>query len=134
LDIHDVGDKGKCVLRVLPKATNRYPGEDGDLEWYSMRMPMEIFIGAHAYLEISGLPGKRKEILVIQRSADVGLGLGSECNEYLSDAQLQRLIERSLKCKQDHRSCDGTDRRNQASRRPDIHLIDVRDRSIKPAG
>lgn len=130
---------GKCSFRIKPKAENKSAVEDlgnglygGDPEWYSLRVPMMVFIGPHAYLEVK-LPYRPYiQNLVISRTSII-----RQREPFLSDVQLRELMESAQRCKLNHVTCNASYEtpgvvRPQASI-PQLHLIDVRDRSIKPA-
>lgn len=133
VDVKALGweDSGNQLsLRIIPKAENRYPSEDHDPEWYCMQVPITVFIGPHAYLEISNFPVKPyTRTLIIQRSSAI-----PQKSFFLSDVQLGKLMESARRCKLDHQSCNGmAGSVSPLGSIPSLHLIDVRDRHIKPA-
>jgi hypothetical protein len=120
----------QCSFRIRPKAENKYASEDHDPEWHCMRVPMMVFIGPHAYLEVSNLPIKpQTQTLIIQRSTAI-----PQKPFFLSDVQLRKLMGSARRCKLDHHYCNGmAGTASPVVSVPGLHLIDVRDRSIKAA-
>ncbi len=125
----------ECTFRIVPKACHRHPGQDRNPEWYSLRMAMKPLIGPHAYLELSKPPNHSwRPTFLIQRTSEIDIPsstakTSSRSAEWLSDSDLQRLIEGALRCKERHKQCAGPIRTmNQTAT---LRFIDVRDRTIR---
>ncbi|KAI3317230.1 heterokaryon incompatibility protein-domain-containing protein [Xylariaceae sp. AK1471] len=126
-----------CNFGLASVPPNYAAPPDDDAAWHYTNIPLDIFLGPTASLQLymgDQFKAQPLEFLIQHRLATLGpsqLLVATDKGRFLSSVSLQRILRGALECKQNHRSCDGTtDLTPQAFT---FRLIDVQDQMIRPA-
>lgn len=134
-----------CIFRLRSRTPLFYNGPpDDDADWMFTRMPLDVFLGSFASLELykegqwdyEKCSDRAPHFIVQDRLGAVGpsqLLTATDKGRFLSHASLQRIMRGALGCKQNHESCGGTIHPTRPSQKFIFRLIDVQDRTIRLA-